>query len=123
MLLNASFLFSSKTPAKAFFTGYIYNAADSNYLAGIHVSVWPLDVQITDLSLDDLTNHSASTITNEHGFFQIELESSKPAHEQLFTAILEYQGSVYIIPSKTLFDNYMLYNEQFNGLYIPLDIS
>ena len=121
--LRATFLFPSNTPTKAVFKGYIYNAADGAYISGVHVSVWPLHMQISAITLHDLQHHHASSVTNEHGHFRIELESATPAHEQAFTAVLEYQGRVYVIPSKTLFEQYVLYDEQFNGLFIPLEIA
>jgi hypothetical protein len=121
--LRATFLLPSNTPTKAFFKGYIYNAADGDYIRGVHVSVWPLNMQISDITLHDLQQNDTSSITNEQGYFKIELASATPAHEQAFTAILEYQGNVYVIPSKTLFDHYVMYDEQFNGLYIPIEIT
>lgn len=80
-------------------------------------------MQISDITLHDLQQNDASSITNEHGHFRIELESATPAHEQAFTVVLEYQGRVYVIPSKTLFEQYVLYDKQFNGLFIPLEIT
>lgn len=105
-----------------YFSGYVYNANTRDRLEGVRIIVFDSSVKVGGITTEDLENNWGYTFTDKNGYFQIPFYDS--AYQTNFVVSFNYKGRVYLQEySDTLYEKYFYDDDEFYGLYIPLDIK
>jgi hypothetical protein len=107
---------------ETYFEGKVYDPNTQAYLEGVRIVVFNENVKIGNITVEDLENNWGWAFTDKDGYFRIPFQDW--AYDTNFVVSFNYNGRVYLQEySNTLFDQYFLDDDNWYGLYVPLEIK
>lgn len=105
-----------------YFSGYVFSSNTGDYVEGVRIVVFDPRVKVGGITTEDLENNWGWTFTDKNGYFQIPFTNE--AYDTNFVVSFNYNGRVYLQDySNTIFEKYFLDDDDWYGLYVPLEIK